>query len=254
VVISAKGILPNISWLDPRIDPGGAVLSRSSSKQVPFPGNLIFRQESIKALLRTLTARDPYTGYHSIRVTNIGLTFARSLGLSLSETTALTNAGYLHDIGKIGISDSILLKPGPLTPAEKAIIQTHPLIGAKIVEPLGLTPPEKDLILLHHERWDGQGYPQGLQGQNIPFLCRLLALADAFDALTSDRPYRQAFTVPEALAEIEAQAGRQFDPDLSRQFIHLAGSLDPKKLFHLPSPWLADEWLPQASPGSKAQP
>jgi len=96
--------------------------------------------------------------------------------------------------------------------------------------------------------------PKAFKGQNIPFLCRLLALADAFDALTSDRPYRQAFTVPEALAEIEAQAGRQFDPDLSRQFIHLAGSLDPKKLFHLPSPWLADEWLPQASPGSKAQP
>ncbi|MFW6122768.1 MAG: HD-GYP domain-containing protein [Thermodesulfobacteriota bacterium] len=211
--------------------------------QVPSRGNLIFRQESIKALLRTISARDSYTGYHSIRVTNLVLTFARSLGLSSQELQTLSNAGYLHDIGKIGISDTILLKAGPLTPAERTIIQTHPLIGEKIVEPLGLTSQEKDLIVLHHERWDGQGYPRGLQGTNIPFLCRLLALADVFDALTSNRPYRQAFTVPEALAEIETQAGQQFDPDLAHRFINLAGSLDSQKLSHqLPPPWLAPEW------------
>lgn len=242
-MISSKGILPSVPWFEPKIGPGAAVPSPPSFKPVPFQGNLIFRQESIKSLLRTLSARDPYTGYHSIRVTNIALTLARFLDLSSQELEALSNAGYLHDVGKIGISDSILLKPGPLTPTERAIIQTHPLIGEKIVEPLGFTPQEKDLILLHHERWDGQGYPRGLQGRSIPFLCRLLALADVFDALTSDRPYRQAFTVPDALAEIETQAGHQFDPDLSRKFIHLAGVLDPQKLFHLPPPpWLAGEW------------
>jgi HD-GYP domain-containing protein (c-di-GMP phosphodiesterase class II) len=243
LVISIKGMMSSVPWLEPKIGPSVAVHPPPSNKPLPFQGNLIFRQESIKSLLRTLTARDPYTGCHSVRVTNIALTFGRFLSLSTQELGALSNAGYLHDIGKIGISDSILLKPGPLTPPEMAVIQTHPLIGAKIVEPLGFTSQEKNLILLHHERWDGQGYPQGLQGSSIPFLCRLLALADVFDALTSNRPYRQAFTTSEALAEIEAQAGHQFDPDLSRQFIHLAGSLDPQKLFYLPPPpWLADEW------------
>jgi HD-GYP domain-containing protein (c-di-GMP phosphodiesterase class II) len=242
-VISAKEILANVSWLEPKIGPGGAVPSPSSLNPLPFQGNLIFRQESIKALLRTLSARDPYTGYHSNRVTNLALTFARSLSLSSLELAALTNAGYLHDIGKIGVSDAILLKPGPLTPAERAVIETHPLIGEKIVEPLGFTSQEKDLILLHHERWDGRGYPRGLQGNNIPFLCRVLALVDVFDALTSDRPYRQAFTVPEALAEIEAQAGYQFDPDLSYKFVNLLIAMGPQKLFHQPPPpWLAGEW------------
>ena len=242
-MISSKEILASLSWLEPKIGPGAAVLSPSSLNPVPFQGNLIFRQESIKALLLTLSARDPYTGYHSNRVTNLALTFARSLSLSSQELAALSNAGYLHDIGKIGVSDSILLKPGPLTPAERALIQNHPLIGEKIVEPLGFTSQEKDLILLHHERWDGRGYPRGLQGSNIPFLCRLLSLVDVFDALTSDRPYRQAFTVPEALAEIEAQAGYQFDPDLSEKFVHLLSAMGPQKLFHLPPPpWLAEEW------------
>ncbi len=241
-MISGKGILPNISWLEPKIEPSVGVPAPPSLDRVPAQGNLIFRQESIKALLRTLSARDSYTGYHSIRVTNLVLAFARSLGLSSQELTALSNAGYLHDIGKIGISDTILLKPGPLTESERAIIQTHPLIGEKIVEPLGLTAQEKDLVLLHHERWDGQGYPRGLQGTNIPFLCRVLGLADVFDALTSNRPYRQAFTVPEALAEIEAQAGRQFDPDLSHRFIRLADSLDSQKFHYPPPAWLPEEW------------
>lgn len=242
-MISGKGILASVPWLQPRIVSAAAVPPQPSLTPPPIQGSFIFRQGSIKALLRTLSARDPYTGYHSNRVTNIALAFARSLRLSSQELEALSNAGYLHDIGKIGVSDAILLKPGPLTPAERALIENHPLIGEKIVEPLGLTVQERNLILLHHERWDGQGYPHGLQGSSIPFLCRLLALADVFDALTSDRPYRQAFSVPEALAEIEDQAGRQFDPDLSRHFVNLIGNLNPGKLFQLPSPpWLAGEW------------
>ena len=93
--------------------------------------------------------------------------------------------------------------------------------------------------MLHHERWDGQGYPHGLQGNSIPFLCRLLALADVFDALSSDRPYRQAFTTPDALAEIEAQAGRQFDPDLTQKFFQIMDDLDPHSLSQMsPPPWL----------------
>jgi putative nucleotidyltransferase with HDIG domain len=242
-VISSKGIPLGGPWLEPRIGPTEATLPSASQKPVPFGGSVIFRQESIKALLRTLSARDPYTGHHSHRVTKIALTFARSLGLGPQEMEALSNAGYLHDIGKIGVSDSILLKPGPLTPEERAIIETHPRIGEKIVEPLGLKPQEKDLILLHHERWDGQGYPHGLQGNGIPYLCRLLALADVFDALSSDRPYRQAFSTPEALAEIEAQAGHQFDPDLTGKFVQLLRVLDPHILSQTsPPPWLEEGW------------
>ena len=242
-MISSKGILLGGPWLEPNIGPASATSPSASLKPVPFGGSLIFRQESIKALLRTLSARDPYTGHHSNRVTNIALTFARSLGLGPQELEALTNAGYLHDIGKIGISDSILLKPGPLTPEERAVIETHPRIGEKIVEPLGFKSQERDLILLHHERWDGQGYPHALQGNNIPYLCRLLALADVYDALSSDRPYRQAYKPTEALAEIEAQAGHQFDPDLTRKFVQLVNVLDPRTLSQMPPPpWLEKAW------------
>ncbi len=237
-MISSKGMLIGAPWLEPSVKPGATAFPSPSVQTVPFGGNLIFRQESIKALLRTLSARDPYTDHHSNRVTNIALAFARSLGLSPQDLEVLSNAGSLHDIGKIGVSDSILLKPGPLTVDERALIETHPLIGEKIVEPLGFKSQEKDLILLHHERWDGQGYPHGLQGNSIPFLCRLLALADVFDALSSDRPYRQAFSPPDALAEIEAQGGRQFDPDLTQKFVQLVDGMDPRALSQSPPPWL----------------
>jgi putative nucleotidyltransferase with HDIG domain len=243
LVISSKRILVGAPRLEPRIRPAVASPPPPSVKAVPIGGNLILRQESIKALLRTLSARDPYTGHHSNRVTNIALALARSLGLPSHDLETLTNAGYLHDIGKIGISDSILLKPGPLTLKEREVIETHPLIGQKIVEPLGFNSQERDLILLHHERWDGAGYPHGLEGASIPFLSRLLALADVFDALTSDRPYRQAFSTADALAVIEVQAGRQFDPDLTRKFVHMFKNLEPRTLCQIPfPPWLEGDW------------
>ena len=177
--------------------------------------------ESIKALVRSLEARDPYTGQHSARVTEIVSHFWRHLGMPVEELEALKTASYLHDIGKVGISDFILLKPGPLTPEERGIIESHPLIGGKIVEPLGLTSQGKDVILYHHERWDGRGYPRGLAGKEIPFCSRLLAMADVYDALTTDRPYRRRCSIPEALAEIRAHAGTQFDPELAMEFVDL---------------------------------
>lgn len=239
-MIIGKGILAGVPWLEPQTGSGTVALPHPDPTARISQGTQIFRQESIKALMRTLSARDPYTGHHANRVTNVAMAFARSLGLPAQDLEALTNAGFLHDIGKIGISDAILLKPGPLTPAERAVIETHPLIGEKIVEPLGLGPKERNIILLHHERWDGQGYPHGLTRTQTPFLCRLLALADVFDALTSDRPYRRAFTVTQALAEIETQAGRQFDPDLAQKFIPLMDSCHPQVLTRTPPPpWLA---------------
>lgn len=191
-------------------------------------GTASFIRESIQALHRTLAARDPYTGQHSVRVAEIAVGFARFLGLSPQHCRALRNAVYLHDIGKIGISDAILLKPGPLTPEERRIINTHPLIGERIVEPLNLARQEKEIILLHHERWDGNGYPRGLAGADIPFLCRLTALADVYDALVTDRPYRRLFTRSEALEEIRAHAGTQFDPCLARKFIDFISSAAAK--------------------------
>jgi putative nucleotidyltransferase with HDIG domain len=242
-VILSKGILTSVPWIEPKAGPDAATFPPSSAKTAPFGGNVIFRQESIKALLRTLSARDPYTGHHSNRVTNIALRFARSLNLPPQDIETLDNVAYLHDIGKIGVSDSILLKAGPLTPEERAVIETHPVIGERIVEPLGFKSQERDLILLHHEHWDGRGYPHGLQGNSIPFLSRLLALADVFDALSSDRPYRRAFSLADALAEIEAQAGRQFDPELARKFVQMAKNLDPPTLAQMPHPpWLERGW------------
>ena len=186
--------------------------------------NTIYLLESIKALVRSLEARDPYTGQHSARVTEIVGHFGRHLGLPAEELESLKTASYLHDIGKVGISDFILLKAGPLTQEERGIIETHPIIGGKIVEPLGLRTQEKNVILYHHERWDGRGYPFGLAGEEIPFHCRLLALADVYDALTTDRPYRHRCSIPEALAEIRIHAGTQFDPQLALDFVDMLSS------------------------------
>lgn len=224
-MISGKVIPGGLPWPESPAEPLEAVLPIPRHRSSSPPGCLIFRQESINALLRTLAARDPYTGFHSSRVTHLALAFARALGLSARELEILTNAGYLHDIGKIGVSDNILLKPGPLTQAERQAIEAHPLIGYEIVEPLGLSPDEKNLILFHHEHWNGNGYPYGLKGDEIPFLVRLLSLTDVFDALTSDRPYRRAFTIPQAMAEIELRAGEQFDPELTQKFLPLVKSL-----------------------------
>lgn len=224
-----KGMNPGTSW--PDTAPAGH-FTPSILEAPPLLvfdlGTTPFIRESIQALHRTLAARDPYTGQHSVRVAELAVNFARFLGLSLQHCQALRNAVYLHDLGKIGISDAILLKPGPLTPEERRIINTHPLIGEKIVEPLNLPRQEKEIILLHHEHWDGNGYPRGLAGEDIPFLCRLTALADVYDALVTDRPYRRQFTREEALEEIRAHAGTQFDPCLARKFIDFISSAAAK--------------------------
>ena len=177
--------------------------------------------DTLKALINSLEARDPYSRHHSVRVTHIAANFAEKLHLSSELVDSLRLAGALHDIGKIGIPDAVLLKPDKLTPEEAKIIRQHPVIGDNIVAPLNLLPRERTLILHHHERWDGKGYPMGLASEDIPFLSRLIALADSYDAITSDRPYRKRRTHEEALNEITAHAGTQFDPDLARQFVEI---------------------------------
>ncbi len=169
---------------------------------------------TLKALVRTLEAKDPYTKEHSHRVTQLAVEIAKEMNLSEEELDSLNIAGYLHDIGKIGIRDHILMKPGKLTKEEYEIIKTHTIIGEDIVSHLGLLPVEKSIIRHHHERWDGKGYPDGLKGKEIPKLARILAVADTYDAVTSKRPYRDARSPQEAFKEIKKNAGTQFDPEV----------------------------------------
>ena len=174
--------------------------------------------DTLLSLVTTIEARDPYTRDHSQRVTQWAVRIAQRMGLSQEELDMLRFAGYLHDIGKIGIRDSILMKPAHLTEEEMSIIRTHPIIGERIVKPLGLLPLERSVIRHHHERWDGTGYPDGLEGKKIPLPARILAVADGFDAMTSDRVYRRGRPSGEALSEIERLAGTQFDREVVAAF------------------------------------
>lgn len=184
--------------------------------------------DTLVSLVSTIEARDPYTRDHSQRVTQWAVRIAQNMGFNKEDLDMLRFAGYLHDIGKIGIRDSILMKPSRLTEEEASVIRTHPIIGERIVKPLGLLPLERSVIRHHHERWDGKGYPDGLKGPQIPLPARILAVADGFDAMTSDRVYRHSRPPEEALREIERLAGTQFDKDVvaafKRAFEATAGS------------------------------
>ncbi len=176
---------------------------------------------TLRALVRSLEAKDPYTKLHSQRVTHIALAIAEFTGIKDEELEVLEFAGHLHDIGKIGIRDQVLMKPGRLTREEYEIIKAHPVIGEEIVSHLGLMTQAKAVIRHHHERWDGHGYPDGLKGTETPVLARILAVADTFDAITTDRPYRKGHSPQEALEEIIKNSSTQFDPDVVKTFREL---------------------------------
>ncbi len=167
---------------------------------------------SIESLARAIDARDPSTFGHSTRVAAISLQIAQTMGLDAETQKTLRRAALLHDIGKIGIEDRVLHKPGPLTDEEWAAMKQHPLIGHKMLSGLHFLQPSLVGVLHHHERWDGKGFPDGLRGDAIPAHIRVLTVADALDAMTSDRPYRAGLAFEEALAEIQKRAGTQFEP------------------------------------------
>jgi putative nucleotidyltransferase with HDIG domain len=173
---------------------------------------------TLYAFVNAVEARDLYTREHSSRVTGISLILGKQLGCSGEELDILNFAGHLHDIGKIGIRDDILLKPGRLTPQEFEKIKEHPVIGANILEQLGMWEKERQIIRCHHERFDGTGYPDGLKGGQIPFLARILSLADVYDAMASDRAYRKRMEEDLILKIINEGAGTQFDPDVVAEF------------------------------------
>lgn len=172
----------------------------------------------IEALVTTLEAKDRYTSGHSRRVSEYACALAEALGAQRDEVELLRRAACLHDIGKIGVHESILEKPARLTAEERNLVEEHPSTGETIVTPLDFLTPLRPLIRHHHERMDGEGYPDRLSGKDIPLLARILTIADAFDAMTSERPYRPAMSRESAAAELMANAGRQFDAGLASVF------------------------------------
>ena len=175
-------------------------------------------RQTVAALADALEAKDPGTGLHAQRVQHYALTLAEVVNPGLLDDPSLEYGFLLHDVGKIGIADQVLNKPGPLTPSERGLIQLHPTIGAEILSGIQLLQGEGvGVVRSHHERWDGTGYPAGLEGEQIPLGARIFALADALDAMTSNRPYRKALTWDEATDEILSDDG-QFDPRVVRAF------------------------------------
>jgi putative nucleotidyltransferase with HDIG domain len=175
--------------------------------------------KTIEGWSRALYLRDHETEDHTRRVTEMALNLARQIGISDLELIHIRRGATLHDIGKVAIPDHILFKPGPLTEKEWAIMRRHPLIAVEILKSILYLAPALSIPRSHHEKWDGSGYPDGLAGENIPLTARIFAFADVFDALTSDRPYRQAWPAEDALEYIRKNSGTHFDPQIVSAFI-----------------------------------
>ena len=173
----------------------------------------------LTALSHAIEARDPYTRGHSARVSVVAEVIARRLGWPSARLAVLRLGGQLHDVGKLNLDATVLHKPGPLDERERLEIRRHPLAGARLIRPFRSLRPALPYVLFHHEHWDGNGYPSGRSREQIPAGARILAVADAFDAMTSNRPYRQALPLTSALAEVRECAGSQFDPAVVRAFL-----------------------------------
>jgi putative nucleotidyltransferase with HDIG domain len=176
----------------------------------------------LEALVTALDAREAETGAHSKRTGHLAVVLGQSLGLDQEALVELRRGALLHDIGKIGVSDHILLKAGPLSDQEWDEMRMHPEIGARIASKLESLRPAAELILTHHERYDGTGYPRGLKGEEIPLSARIFAIADSVDAMLCPRPYRSAMDLPAVLEEVAARSGSQFDPVVCEHFLALS--------------------------------
>jgi HD-GYP domain-containing protein (c-di-GMP phosphodiesterase class II) len=179
----------------------------------------------IHALAKAVEAKDIYTYGHSREVNKYAIAFAEAIGLSKERQSYLSASALLHDIGKIGVPDKVLRKQGKLNDEEWQMIKEHPKLSATIVSHVSSLLPCRLGILYHHERWDGTGYPAGLRGEETPLEARILAIADAFTALTSARPYRPSLSYEQAIEEIKRGAGTQFDPNLAETFVTVVQKL-----------------------------
>lgn len=209
--------------------------------------NVVLLRELLDRLTLVAEYRDDDTRQHAWRIGRTCALLAQGLGLPKQQIELIKHAAPLHDIGKIGVPDAILLKPGKLFDPELELSMLHTTIGAEILA--GSQSPllqlAEQIALTHHERWDGRGYPQGLRGEHIPLPGRLVAVADVFDALTHERPYKEAWPVREALTEILSQAGEQFDPKVVAVFARLDHQMLVEPL---------SEWGPPAKPEPMARP
>ncbi len=182
----------------------------------------------IESLAAAVEAKDSVTSRHLRRVSRLAGALAAQIDPELARTEEFHHGCLLHDVGKIGVPEDVLAKPGPLTDAEWAVMRRHPQTGARVVRPLGLAEPVIDVVLHHHERWDGAGYPGRLGEDEIPLVARIFAVGDALEAMTARRPYRAPLTAAEAFARVRAGAGTQFDPAVVRALergVH-AGAID----------------------------
>ncbi len=184
-------------------------------------GLVVGYEAAIEGWSRALDLRDKETEGHSLRVTDLTLRLARAMGMSEKDLGHVRHGALLHDIGKMGVPDNILLKPGNLTDDEWALMKQHPEFAKQMLSPITYLEEVVDIPYAHHEKWDGSGYPRGLAGQQIPLSARIFAVADVFDALTSNRPYRDAWPVPKTLDYIREQSGKHFDPEVVKAFLQL---------------------------------
>lgn len=175
--------------------------------------------EALKALASAVDAKDPYTARHSMHVTHLSMILADAIGLSSEEKYCLELSAWMHDVGKIGVPDQILTKAGRLSPEEFEVMKMHAAKGAEIVGQIAELTRVADVIRHHHERLDGHGYPDGLRGDAIPLLSRIIFIADTFEAMTSDRSYRKSAGCERAVTELQEHSGSQFDPDLVEVFV-----------------------------------
>jgi len=203
----------------------GELLSRSAAEIRPLEA--LDPERSLgffEALAETIEAQDPFMRGHARRAASYSTLLAERIGLGEAERDALRIAALLHDVGKIGVPSELLTRRGTLTLLERRAVERHAVVGARLLVPLGVGDGLIDAIRHHHERWDGKGYPDGLAGEACPTSARLLQIADAFDAMTCDRPYRRALTQKVAIAELRRAAGTQFDPVLVKEFLALVES------------------------------
>ena len=182
---------------------------------------LVNVENIILALATAIEAKDPYTEGHVDRVASYALSLGGETGLAPWELQLLRKAAILHDVGKIGVNESVLLKPGPLSADEFNHVKSHTVIGERICRPLQQDRLILEVIRNHHERYDGKGYPDGLAGEDIPIAARIMAVVDAYDALTSDRPYRNRLSQERALQILKQETGKQFDPKIATAFVSM---------------------------------